>query len=603
MAKLPDFLQNLDPRIFLSDNYLVVDFETTNKDKGSALNQLNELVLWVAHDGKRSYSGKTVKRLLNLVQRADFIVAHNAKFELQWLYRLGIKPSTVFCFDTMLGEYCILGNRKEPLDLDSVAARYGLEQKESIVSKMIKGGVCPSEIPEARLYEYCKQDVLLTWQLFLKLRTKLDELGLLPTAYTRNLTCICLADIESHGMMLDREDVEKEYRKVSGEAKKLLARIHELTGGINPKSPKQIAEYLYDNLKFDELRDYNGDPIRTEKGGRKTGEDTVAVLKPTNQAQKDFLEAFRAYIPYKKKLETLEKMYECCVQSGGILRFNYNQSVTSTHRLSSSGGTYKVQGQNIDRELKRLFRARHDGWVVADCDGGQIEFRAAGHLGNDSQIKSDLANKVDVHRNTAGALLNKAPDQVTKDERTHAKPRTFAPLYGSNSGSPAEKRYNKFFRQRYSGIYKTQTKWTHEVAAKKFLVTQTGLRFYWPDCTVYDSGYVKYTTDIFNYPIQSFCGAELIPVSLVYCWAIGIALGLRGYIVNTIHDSVIWELPMDEVGVWQELVKAAFTRHVFEYMVKVYKIDLTVPLSIAYSAAPRWGQGKDEEYELSPEPF
>ena len=86
-----------------------------------------------------------------------------------------------------------------------------------------------------------------------------------------------------------------------------MAELHQITGGINPKSPKQVAEFLYDNLKFDELSDYKGNPIRTPSGGRKTDEQTCLALKPRTEAQKAFIGCFARYSPLKKELETLEK--------------------------------------------------------------------------------------------------------------------------------------------------------------------------------------------------------------------------------------------------------------------------------------------------------
>ena len=41
---LPDYLKDLDPEIYLSNNYVVVDFETTILDKGSPYNEDNRIV-------------------------------------------------------------------------------------------------------------------------------------------------------------------------------------------------------------------------------------------------------------------------------------------------------------------------------------------------------------------------------------------------------------------------------------------------------------------------------------------------------------------------------------------------------------------------------
>ena len=45
MLDLPEFLTHPDPSIYLGDNYVVVDFETTNIQYGNPVYEANELVL------------------------------------------------------------------------------------------------------------------------------------------------------------------------------------------------------------------------------------------------------------------------------------------------------------------------------------------------------------------------------------------------------------------------------------------------------------------------------------------------------------------------------------------------------------------------------
>ncbi|PWG73366.1 hypothetical protein DF186_23440, partial [Enterococcus hirae] len=51
------FLEEPDPEIYLSDNYVVVDFETTNLEKGSPINPDNRIVLatWKCGKGEVKY--------------------------------------------------------------------------------------------------------------------------------------------------------------------------------------------------------------------------------------------------------------------------------------------------------------------------------------------------------------------------------------------------------------------------------------------------------------------------------------------------------------------------------------------------------------------
>jgi len=147
---LPPHILDPDPEIYLSKDYSTVDVETTNEEKGSATNPNNRLLLTSysrqGRKGIESVWGNEYQAAETLDEIADstFIIAHNAKFELQWFQRAGVDTSKVVVWDTLLAEYVIAGNRRVRLDLDSVAKKYGVGQKESIVSLLIKGGVCPS---------------------------------------------------------------------------------------------------------------------------------------------------------------------------------------------------------------------------------------------------------------------------------------------------------------------------------------------------------------------------------------------------------------------------------------------------------------------------
>lgn len=612
----PDFLRNLDPNVYLSDNYRVIDFETTNLADGDPLDPRNRVVLWVGFDGRTGLidsgyfeeGSKNYERLLEFISGADYLVAHYAKFELQHLYKIGVEPGSVLVYDTFLGQWCIDGNRRTDRSLDGIARRYDLGQKESLCSQLIKAGVCPSTISRTRLQSYCLQDVLLTHSIFLKQRLELSSLGLLPVFFTRNLTCMVLADIEKYGMCLDGPAVTERLREELTRYQTLLSEIFQLSGGINPKSSKQKAEFLYDTLKFLELTDTKGQPKRTSpskrfpEGGRKTDKNTIALLVATTAKQRAFKDLMARFSPVSMMVQNLTKMANCIEKENPpILYASIDQGNTVTHRLASRGKAYKVQFQNIDRRFKRFIRARHDGWRIGDADAPQLEFRAAMHLSGDNVGHEEIRKHFDVHLFTAATLNRKAQSDVTSDERTEAKPQTFKPLYGGMSGTDDEIRYYKAFRKKYRKTYETQTAWTHEVLRTKALRTVSGLTFRWPHVKVYDSGYIKHTSEIFNYPVQSLATAEIIPIALIYLWYM--LRGLRSFLINTVHDSVLTEVAPGEEAAWESAVKAAFTVLTFRYLKKVYGIEWTIPLGAEYSLHTNWGQaakGDKSLYEVDP---
>lgn len=595
-VKLPWFLEKPDPSIYLTDNWIVVDFETKNKDKGTALNPNNDIVLatWATAKSSFHHFGGIYdqRALVEAIAGADFMVAQNAKFELQWLARMGVDISRILVYDTMLGDYVIAGNRNWDLDLDSIAARYGISSKHGLGKVWMVSGVCPSEWPTSVLLEYGLGDTINERDIFLKQRLRLKELNLLTIQYTRCLTCTVLADIETNGVYLDEPRVRAEYSTVTEKLAELELAVNRATGGINPNSSKQLGGFIYDRLGFAELTDRRGEPLRTPGKQRKCDADTLAALVASTEEQAAFKALIIERQDLNRKYQTLSKMVAAIEEDGGYLYAQFNQIVTQTHRLSSGGRKHKVQFQNIPREYKRFFRARNEGWLVGESDGAQLEFRVAAHLGRDPVALADIRAKLDVHSRTASAYLGIPVEQVAKTQRQNHKPKTFEPLYGKMGGDRATKAYLDYFHDRYKATFDAQTDWTYQVLEKKELITEWGMRFYWPDCVLEGSirrPYVRYTTSIFNYPVQCFATAEIIPISLVYLWHRMRSLALSMFLVNTVHDSIICELPPTEKSWWNALSYMAFTHDTYTYLREIYGVVFTVPLGTETKISPHWG--------------
>jgi DNA polymerase I-like protein with 3'-5' exonuclease and polymerase domains len=608
-TRLPAHIVNPDPDIYRSKNYVALDFETTTIGKGLSLYPDNSIVLaaWelgpdhprnsggAAHHMRYKFAGEySLTELVRDIDGADFIIAHNAKFELGWLSRCGLDLSNVVVWDTMIGEYVIGGNRWvwHMLSLEASARRRLGDGKHAFISKLYKLGVCSTEIPASWLRDYCIQDVALCRRLFQKqLDYMVTDGMLLPVMFTRCLATPVLADMETNGMRLDEtqvtqltEDREREYAEVTNE-------LERVTGGINVNSPKQLATYLYEDMGFSEVRDHRGNTLRTATDRPRTDAATIAKLNATTKEQRRFVELFtRSKELYNELTKYLRKFRDCCADVGGVLRAVFNQTNTRTHRLSSTGLDYSTQFQNFPRAYKPMFRARTDGWLIGEADGAQLEFRVAAHLGRDQVALGDIIGGTDIHSVTAG---------VIGVSRQDAKPHTFKPLYGGRSGTPNEVRYYEFFREKYRGVTETQQRWIDEVLLTKSLRTEWGLVYYWPDTRRERGDYVTNSTSICNYPVQAFATAEIIPVGLVYMWHYIRAAELLMQMVNTVHDSVINELPPEEVPMFHVLSKRALVTEVYEYLRRIYGVELVVPLGAGVMVGTHWskdGEGYPTEY-------
>lgn len=622
--QLPWYLQGDQSSVYLNPNrFIVLDFETNSKEKGTALNPENHIVLacWdiVEADGtvtRKHHWGDEFDQseLEKDIAGADFIVAHNAKFELQWLKRCGLELRDILVFDTFLAEWVIAGNRKWDLSLNGTVKRYGLGAKLDLAAKAIELGVDPSDIPKTWLQPYCHKDVELCRELFYKQREILRRDALLHLAFVRNLTCSVLADIEFNGCQLDKEKVVSEYNKAIEEFRDLEQQLFEITGGINLSSPKQLATYLFETLGFPIPRDLRGNELRTPTGNYRTDVKTLDLLDATSEEQVKFLELYKR----RNKLDALisknlEFFYRVVQEYDGTFYGVFNQGFTQTHRLSSSGRSlfFKAlkkalgaQLQNLPRQFKFLFTAYESDYLVGEADGAQLEFRVAADMGHDEVAYTAIVEGADVHTDTATVFVdynrnnprNLHPDFVGKDYksgRQPAKAQTFKPMYGGNGSHPAEKEYCKFFKKKYHGIAGTQRSWCLEVLDRGYQINPYGMRFYWPGTKMSKSGYIDNSTSISNYSVQGFATGEIIPIALVHFWHR--TRGLPIIIWNTIHDSIASRFHKDVEELYKVLSKHTLTTDVYNFLRNVYHYEFHVPLGVGVKVSNNWGAAKIEE--------
>lgn len=618
MSNLPWFLGPSAIKSYRNPRrYLVLDFETNNHDKGSALNYDNHIVLacWdiVDHDGTITRKHKwadeyDLRELEEDIQDADFIVAHNAKFELQWLKRCGLELRDILVWDTFLAEWVIGGNRYQlsDLGLDETSKRYGLGQKEHLAAMMIGMGIDPEDIPRQWLLPYCYKDVELCRKIYEQQRSFMEEQGLLHLALTRNLCCAVLADIEFNGCQLDAEKVNQEYDQSISRFIEIDEQLKELCGGINLNSSKQLATFLYTTLRFARPKDRKGKELVTDKGAAKTDVNTLALLRAETTEQEQFLSLYKERNKLaallSKNLEFFKRIVE---ERDGTFYGVINQGFTQTHRLSSSGRSilFKalkkakgVQLQNLPRQYKGLFTAHEEDWLVGEADGAQLEFRVAADLGADEVATEEIIAGADIHSFTAKVLTD-AGEPTTRQQ---AKASTFAPLYGGGGGTPAQRKYAEFFKKKYRGIATTQENWTYEVLDNGKLRTPYGMIFHWPGTKMRNSGYIDNTTSIYNYPVQGFATAEIIPIALVHFWHRTRDLPI--IIWNTIHDSIASRFHKDVEEQYEELSKISLTTDVYTFLTEVYNYNFKVPLGVGIKVGKHWGTSKVEKvYSVWPD--
>lgn len=425
-----EFLKEPSSSIYTKD-YITLDCETTNINYGSSVCDDNRVILTSYSRGSGSVNSiwggmAHLGELIEELEALDgFIVGQNIKFDLRWLARYGLDLSKVVVWDTMIAEHVFYGNRPPniSLKLGEIAKRYGLPGKEPYIDLCIGNGVCPSELPRSLLQRRCEYDVAVTRAVFLKQLQRAQEEDKLNTILTRCLLTPVLADIEQQGLFLDADIVNKEYKRAVKEQAEIQNKLSSIAD-INWNSSKQVGEIIYGQLGFKELTDLRGEKVRTAGGKPKADVGTIRKLKARNKKQREIQSLLDRRSVIEAQLSKTLNKFKACVDNGDLLYAQFNQAITQTHRLSSSGTEYGVQFQNMPRIFKPCIKARNPGWEVCEADGAQLEFRVAAFLGQDQQAIYDIENGVDVHQFTADTIT--AAGQETS--RQEAKAHTFKPL-------------------------------------------------------------------------------------------------------------------------------------------------------------------------------
>lgn len=586
------------------------------------------------------------------VAAADTLVAHNAKYDLHWLYRLGIPLEGKRVFDTMLAEWVLLGNnpRHEELNLEAAAKRrIGYKGKDPRVQLMLDADVAPEDIPRSWLINRCADDVETTWQLFLEQCSdwSYSDEAAYPLYLLHCDMAVLLTEIERNTLHVDKDKVERMQRETVERLAQLKQELLLLCGcEVNLRSIKETAPLVFDiwpidankeesrikTLGFKEPCDRRGKPIRgaptkSFPAGRPILDKSVIETledRATTKRQ-------REWIRLRREIGTLESLQSKCLNylcgvvlyKSGDFHADYRQGQTATHRLSAGGraelfpgnkAPISMQAQNMPRSTKSLIHAP-DGLLCFNADAMQLEFRTAADEAADVQAIADVADPTfDAHTRTLymleheqfneaeylDLLKRRKTDKSVDEKRTEAKPFTFKPLFGGEYGTDEQMRYFRYFKERYPGIAAWQQRNIAAVAADKQFTTSTGLTFYFPDATYNHRGDMvdkrtgrRLAMQICNYPVQHK-GAVIVYCSLLSLRELLMQAGIYNngvWLCNTVHDSIMGYLQPEYAEVLRDCVLAAFGEHCHAMLRARFGIDYKPQLGVELEIGHYLGDG------------
>ena len=282
----------------------------------------------------------------------------------------------------------------------------------------------------------------------------LDEGHLMPLFQTMEVPLVhTLAVMEMNGFTVDMDRLEAMQSAMSLEADKLEEQIYDDAGEtFNINSTKQLGVILFEKM---------GLPvIKKTKTGYSTDSAVLEELADANPMIPRILQ----YRALKKLISTyLEGLEPLVSRETGRIYASFNQMVTATGRLSSSDPNL----QNIPirteqgRQIRSLFVPGPGYDYIMSADYSQIELRLLAHLSQDETMIDGFLKDQDIHRRTASEVFGIPLEDVTAEQRSHAKAVNFGIIYGISDfglarnikiSRPQAKEYIEAYFARYGKI-------------------------------------------------------------------------------------------------------------------------------------------------------
>lgn len=512
-------------------------------------------------------------------------VGHNLKYDFLTFGNAGIKLNPL-SFDTMIASYLLnAGTRQHGLDaLAFNEFGYQMQSIEELIGKG-KNQISMQDVDVNTVSWYACEDVDMTLRLKEVFEPQLKKEKLEEVFRTIEMPLVqVLACMERFGVKVDVGLLEKLSEQAQGEIKQLEKDIYYLAGEeFNIGSPKQLQEILFTKLKL------------TAGKRNKTGLSTAAGVLESLVSEHEIVSKILSYRELSKLESTYLQALPMLVNARtGRIHTSYNQTVAATGRLSSTDPNLQnipVRGTGIGSEIRKAFIAEK-GYKLLSVDYSQMELRIVAHLAQDENMMKVFNNNEDIHTNTASAIFDVLPGEVTDDQRRDAKTINFGILYGLSSfglasrigevsRSDAKEFIDKYFEE-YSGVQMYLENVKSEVNENAFVTNEVGRVRKFPEIRS-SQFFIRAAAEraAINFPIQGL-QADILKIAMINIFQVLIGQEEEIKMLMQVHDELVFEVRDDVVDKWVKAIKPL--------MEDAYK--LTVPVIAEAKVGDNWGEMK-----------
>lgn len=546
------------------------------------------LTFFAISDGKSCIivplpKAEEITDLIKILSKADVVITHNLKNFFHLLNKAGIDVDAwknLPWFDLMIGGYLLTSGERDH-DVTQLAEQYGKFSLPPIPNGAV--GKNEREAVEKNIFGF------LALHKNIKKELEADKLLKLFKEIEMPLVPI-LFQMEKDGIELDTEYLKGVAKEFEKELNSLTKKIHKLAGSeFNIQSPQQLAEVLFEKLKL------------STKGLKKT---KTGISTAAPELEKIFEE--HEIIPLIMEFRELAKLQNTYVEAlpqlvdkKGRIHTTFNQTVTSTGRLSSS----EPNLQNIPTKTELGQKIRHAfvagrGKVLLSADYSQIELRLMAIVAKDESWIKAFKKGEDIHTHTASEVWGVPDCEVTKEQRSAAKAINFGILYGMGPRSLARStglslEEAKQFIDKYFAIHPAIKKYLEKTKTQArelgYVETFFGRRRHLPDINsgvqMLVSAAERMAT---NLPIQ---GAEADIVKIAMIQVAGWMQTLdkaekkkdvepRLKMLLQVHDELVFEVDKDYAK-----QAAASIKKLMETVA-----TFEVPLAVEVEIGKNWGE-------------
>ena len=524
---------------------------------------------------------QTCEALMQQIFNKKRVVFHNAKFDLQW-FQYHFNFEFPHFEDTMLMHYMFDENPGThglkqlaikhtdygdyEAELDTWITDY--RKRTGILKQSFSWDLVPFDV----MKNYAAMDAVVTFLLFEKFENAILKNEKLYWVYKNILIegCRFLTQVESNGVPFDKtrlefgqkrmqEDIDAAVEKLNGYPE--VRQFIKDKDGFNPNSTVQLRSLLFD---------YVGLAPTGKKTG--TGADSTDAESLQKLASEHEIPELILEIRQKVKIKTtyLDKIIPA-LDMDGRLRTNFNLHGTTSGRLSSSG---KLNMQQLPRDnptVKGCIKAKSGNKIVA-MDLTTAEVYCAAVLADDKNLQKVFKDGGNFHSTIAKQVfrLPCEVDDVAEHytaERQQAKAVTFGIMYGAgpakiseqvtkDSGqyfSPAEAKatiddYFAAFPKLKGWLDRTQK----FIQANGFIYSHFGRKRRLPNVFSKDKGIASHEVRSGVNALVQSVASDVNLLGAIEMQKYIVKTGMKSKIFALVHDSVLAEVPEDEIELYVE---------------------------------------------------